>query len=82
MMKNISTLKNVDIRTVDKATLADISNVKINPNDSPEKKMTEYINQIKNPYCFLCNGYAVKIEFANTGRTIEDCFSDYIDNLI
>lgn len=82
MMKNISTLKNVDIRTVDKATLADISNVKINPNDSPEKKMTEYINQIKNPYCFLCNGYAVKIEFANTGRTIEDCFSDYIDNLV
>lgn len=81
-MENISTLKNVDIRTVDKATLADISNVKINPNDSPEKKMTEYINQIKNPYCFLCNGYAVKIEFANTGRTIEDCFSDYIDNLI
>lgn len=81
-MENISTLKNVDIRTVDKATLADISNVKINPNDSPEKKMTNYINQIKNPYCFLCNGYAVKIEFANTSRTIEDCFSDYIDNLI
>lgn len=81
-MENISTLKNIDIRTVDKATLADISNVKINPNDSPEKKMTDYINQIKNPYCFLCNGYAVKIEFANTGRTIEDCFSDYIDNLI
>lgn len=82
MMKNISTLKNVDIRTVDKATLADISNVKINPNDSPEKKMTDYINQIKNPYCFLCNGYAVKIEFANMDRTIEDCFSDYIDNLV
>lgn len=81
-MENISTLKNVDIRTVDKATLADISNVKINPNDSPGKKMTNYINQIKNPYCFLCNGYAVKIEFANTSRTIEDCFSDYIDNLI
>lgn len=81
-MANLNALKNVDIRTVDKATLADISTVKINPNDSPEKKMTEYINQIKNPYCFLCNGYAVKIEFANTGRTIEDCFSDYIDNLI
>lgn len=82
VMENISTLKNVDIRTVDKTTLADISTVKINPNDSPEKKMTDYVNQIKNPYCFLCNGYAVKIEFANTGRTIEDCFSDYIDNLI
>ncbi len=82
MMANLNTLKNVDIRTVDKATLTDISKVKINPNDSPEKKMKDYIDQIKNPYCFLCNGYAVKVEFADTSRTIEDCFSDYIENLI
>lgn len=81
-MANLNTLKNVDIRTVDKSTLTDISSVKINPNDSPEKKMKDYIDQIKNPYCFLCNGYAVKVEFANTARTIEDCFSDYIENLI
>ena len=44
-MANLNTLKNVDIRTVDKSTLTDISNVKINPNDSPEKKMKDYIEQ-------------------------------------
>ena len=82
MMADLDTLKNVDIRTVDKSALTDISSVKINPTDSPEKKMKNYIEQIKNPYCFLCNGYAVKVEFANTDRTIEDCFSDYIESLM
>ena len=81
-MENLNTFKNVDIRTVDKSALTDISSVKINPTDSPEKKMKNYIEQIKNPYCFLCNGYAVKVEFANTDRTIEDCFSDYIESLM
>lgn len=82
MMADLDALKNVDIRTVDKSALTDISSVKINPTDSPEKKMKNYIDQIKNPYCFLCNGYAVKVEFANTDRTIEDCFSDYIESLM
>ena len=82
MMADLDALKNVDIRTVDKSTLTDIRSIKINLNDSPEKKMKDYIDQIKNPYCFLCNGYAVKVEFADTDRTIEDCFSDYIESLI
>ena len=81
-MENLNSFKNVDIRTVDKSTLTDIRSIKINLNDSPEKKMKDYIDQIKNPYCFLCNGYAVKVEFADTDRTIEDCFSDYIESLI
>lgn len=81
-MKNINALKNTDVRTVDKSELADIENIKINPNDSPEQKMKAYVEQIKNPYCFLCGGYAVKLEFADNGRTIEDCFSGYIENLI
>ncbi len=81
-MENLNTFKNVDIRTVDKSTLTDIRSIKINLNDSPEKKMKDYIDQIKNLYCFLCNGYAVKVEFADTDRTIEDCFSDYIESLI
>lgn len=79
---SIEAMKNTDIRTVDKATLVDISKVCINPKDSPEKKMSDYINQVKNPYCFLCNGYAVKLEFSDTERTIEDCFLEYIDTLL
>ncbi len=75
-------MKNVDIRTVDKSELVNIDEVRININDKPEKKIRDYIRQVKNPYCFLCNGYAVKISFSNTGRTIEDCFAETIGAMI
>ncbi len=72
----------VDIRTVDKSALVNIDDVKINIKDTPEKKIKDYISQIKNPYCFLCNGYAVKLTFANNNRTIEDCFTETLIALV
>lgn len=78
-VQNYDDMKNVDIRTVDKSKLVNIDEVKIDINDNPEKKIQDYIRQVKNPYCFLCNGYAVKISFADNNRTIEDCFAEAID---
>ena len=81
-VRNYDEMKNVDIRTVDKSKLVNIDDVIININDKPEKKIQDYIRQVKNPYCFLCNGYAVKISFAENNRTIEDCFTEAIGALI
>lgn len=78
----VEAMKNIDVRTVDKSSLVDLKDIVINPTASPEEKTAEYVRQIKNPYCFLCNGYAVKLEFSSTGKTIEDCFFEYIDTLI
>lgn len=80
--KTLEDMRNVDVRTIDKSELVNIDDVKININDKPEKKMQDYITQIKNPYCFLCNGYAVKLAFANNNRTIEDCFTEAIETMI
>ena len=81
-IKTLEDMRNVDIRTVDKSELVDIDNVKININDKPEKKMQDCIDQIKNPYCFLCNGYAVKLAFADNNRTIEECFTEAIETML
>lgn len=75
-------MKNTDIRTVSRDELVDIDTVKINVNNTPEQKVNEYINQIKNPYCFLCGGYVVKLEYSDEGRTIEDCFIKMIESLL
>ena len=40
-MNNIIAMKHTDVRTVDKTKLVDISGVKINPKDTPEKKMKD-----------------------------------------
>jgi len=82
MNDSIAAMKYTDIKTVDKTSLVDISTVNINPKDNPEKKMQDYISQVKNPYCFLCNGYAVKLEFDNGDKTIEDCLINYINSLV
>ena len=81
-IENIEAMKNTNIKTIDKSCLVDIKNVSINPYDSPEKKMKDYIKQIKNPYCFLCGGYAIKLEFSDNNRTIEDCFSEFINAIV
>ena len=78
----IDEMKNIDVSTVDKSTLVDISTININPKDPPEKKFRDFVEQIKNPYCFLCNGYAVKLSFSDNGKTLEDCFMEYIDTLV
>jgi len=84
MSVTLATLKQlqaVDIRTVDKDSLVDIESVSIDMTKPPKEKVAEYIKQIKNPYCFKCKGYAVKLEFSDTGRTLVDCFNDYVETL-
>ena len=81
-METIEAMRNIDVRTVDKSSLVDIGSVKVNPSASCEEKTAEYLRQIKNPYCFLCSGYAVKLQFADNGKTFEDCLTEYIGTLI
>lgn len=71
----LEALQKVDIRTVEPTTLVDIRTVKISPYLTKEEKMQEYIAQIKNPYCYLCNGIVVKVSFAGK-RSLEECLQD------
>lgn len=75
--EELEAMKNVDIETVDKETLVDIRDVKADPSLPRMERMLDYIRQIKNPYCYLCNGTVVKVSFAGE-RTLEDCITDYL----
>ena len=70
-MHKMIEMKHTNVRTVDRSQLVDIANVKINPKDPVEKKMRDYVEQVKNPYCYLCNGYVVKLEFADNNKSID-----------
>ena len=71
-------MKNVNPVTVDRSTLADIADVKVDPSLPREEQLQEYLRQIKNPYVFLCGGVVVKVSFAKTSATIEDRMEEYI----
>lgn len=81
MASILEEMKNIDIRTVDRDTLVDIKDVKVNPNLSKVERMADYINQIKNPYCYKCGKITVKVSFANTEETIADKLESYLLSL-
>jgi hypothetical protein len=77
---DIQTLKglaDVDIRTVAKESLVDIGNVKIDGSLSREERISDYIKQVKNPYCVQCNGIIVKMNFSQSGESLEDKLTSY-----
>lgn len=75
---NINELKNVDIITINPDTLVDISDIKINERLSAANRILDYVNQIKNPYCYRCNDYIVKINFVDTSVTLTEKLKELI----
>lgn len=76
-VQTLKTLAEVDIRTVSKESLVDIKDVKIDRNLSREDRISDYIKQVKNPYCVQCNGIIVKMNFSQSGETLEDKLASY-----
>lgn len=77
LLKQLQEMKQVDIKTVDKSTLVDISTVTIDTSLPPVDRIVDYIRQVKNPYCYLDNGMVVKISFAGK-RSMEEALRHYI----
>jgi len=74
-------LKRVDVREVDPDTLVDIRDIKINESLSREQRVADFIQQIKNPYCFRVGNVAVSVGFAENGATFEEQMGYYLETL-
>ncbi len=81
MQAILEDMKNIDVRSINIDDLVDRKAVKINPNASHEDRLTDYISQIKNPYCYKDGKTVVKISFSNTETTMEDCIAHYLKGL-
>lgn len=75
---SIEEMKNVDIRTVRREELADIGEVKVNKEKNREEQIKDYLEQIKNPYCYNYGEYIVKIGFEDTTVTLTDRLQELI----
>ena len=76
-IQTLRALAEVDICTVPKESLVDIKDVKIDSAMDREERIADYIRQVKNPYCFTCNGIIVKMNFCRSGETLEDKLTSY-----
>ena len=78
---DLEAMRNVDIRTVDPATLVDIRDVKIDKNLPQSERVRDFIRQIKNPYCYKCGKAIIKVSFSDTTATLEDRLEHYLKSL-
>ena len=71
-------MRAVDPRTVDRRTLIQRNSVHVDGGAPQKDRCREFVEQIGNPYCYLDGQTVVKISFANTKRTFEDCIHGYL----
>ena len=74
-------MKNVDITQANRSTLVDIHNIHIDSYLPAAKKMQSYLEQIVNPYCFLCGDTPVRIRFVAEDRTLKQSLRNYFLSL-
>ena len=72
-------MKDIDIRTVDKDTLTDVTNLTVNMDLPKIERMLIAAKQLGgNPYIFRVGNIAVKTSHADTTRSINDCFESFL----
>lgn len=74
-------MRNVDVRTVERESLADISKIHIDPGLPREQRLADFVRQAGNPYCYRCGKVVVKVSFADTDATLEDRLEHYLKTL-
>lgn len=78
--EELEAMRSVDLKTVDKDTLVDIRKITINTELPPIERTLDFIQKIKNPYCYLDGDMVVKVSFAGK-RSIEDSICHYIKTM-
>lgn len=76
--EEIQSMQDVDVKTVDRDSLRDIRDVKVNTELPKQERILDFIRQIGNPYCYRHGKYVVKVSFADTDITLEDRMLSYI----
>lgn len=71
----------VDIRTVDRCTLTDIRNIKIDTKLPVNEKLEAFAGQTDNIYIHRIGEYIVKVRFQKEGADIDEKLEDYLRHL-
>lgn len=71
----------VDVRTVDRDTLTDIRDIKIDTNLPVAEKLASFAGQTNNLYVHRVGDYVVKVKFQKEGPGIDDKMEEYLRRL-
>lgn len=69
---NYEQMRQTDIQTVNADSLVDIDEVVIDQALPREERLNDFIEKIKNPFCYKCNGMVVKAVYSEDGEKLEE----------
>jgi hypothetical protein len=69
-VSELDRMSQMDINNVDRTQLVDIQTISIDPLQSVIQRMESYLDQIKNPYCFLCDDAIVRVRFEQGEKSL------------
>lgn len=75
---DLDTMQAVELGTVDRSTLRDIRDVKVDSALPGRERFLDYVRQIGNPYCYRHGKYTIKVSFSDTDATLEDRMLSYL----
>lgn len=73
-----TTWEDIDIRNVDKSSLVDLNTVVIDESLPVSERISSFVQQIKNPYCFRVGNVAVKVRYKENGPSFQQNFEDLL----
>ena len=62
---------------IDRASLVDIHTIKSGKNLTAARRAEQYLEQIRNPYCFLCGDSVVRVRFTEDSGDLKDRLKNY-----
>ena len=78
---HLSELAEVDITTVNKEDLVDVSGLAFDNTVPREQRAAQVLRKVKNPYCFRVGKVAVSVGYAEGGATFEQRMEHYLQTL-
>jgi hypothetical protein len=80
-LRQLNEMSQMDINKMDVHNLVDVGTVKIDGNLPMPQRMEQYLNQIKNPYCFRSGEIKVKIAFSPDGNSLDNTLINFFVGL-
>lgn len=74
----LENMSQMEVASVEKANLAEIQAVHIDPSQAAIHRMESYLKQIKNPYLFLCDETVVKLRFGEDDKPLAQRLRNYL----
>ena len=77
-LHDLETLKNVDLKDIDRELVKDIDDIIIDQAKGKYERINDYLEMAHNPYFVKCGDLLIKMSFTDTDIKIDECIERYL----